>query len=373
MTFIHRELASLLLRHPAGKALVIYGPIGTGKTTLLKAAPLSKNARWFQGNMSRDRDALQLPSSANIQNLLDSTDTLVIEDAQRIPDIGLTLKRLVDQNQWRDKPIRILVSAAQDLMFAPGIKESAVGRLIPLHLWSLTLSELAAQQSWKQIQKNITNRVLYGALPSVALAPQSEPKTLATILETLLPELCALLIPIPRVKAISLLQSLAKNIGQEIHYNLLAQENGLSEDDVAESIWLLERAFLIKTCSAFMPKFPRHWDTGKKLYFVDTGVRNALLNDFSPLDNRADIAALWENFVFMERIKLHDARANFASMNYLRDEKGIPVPGVLMEKEEQHQHTFMCRWDTNGMHVNSLKDSAYLATPDNIEAWASDI
>ena len=151
MVLMERSLLSSLLKHQPPKAAVIFGPRRVGKTTLLRLAGVASSAAWYTGDSASDIQALNIPSTDDLRNLLLQSDALVIDEAQRVPDIGLLLKRLGDINATLEEPVKIYATASASLELAPGIKEPALGRIKELQLWPLSTEELAAAKIYFRI------------------------------------------------------------------------------------------------------------------------------------------------------------------------------------------------------------------------------
>lgn len=156
MELTPRELQASIATQTPPKAVVIFGARQTGKTTLLQGI-VSSSAAWFSGDVPSDLERLSLFSSGDVKTLLYQADAIVIDEAQRVPGIGLLLKRMVDLNKTLEHPVKIFAAGSSSLDLAEGVKESAVGRLIKREMWPFSVTELAAapESSWAKVLRKV--------------------------------------------------------------------------------------------------------------------------------------------------------------------------------------------------------------------------
>lgn len=306
-TEIARQLARLLLRHRPPKACVLLGPRGAGKTTILRMLAEGRAASWFDGDDGAvAAEQLRLPSSADVRSLLMHSKSIVIDEAQRVPSVGLLLKRLVDVNVTLEKPVGICAAASSDLGLAFGVRESALGRIREYYVWPLSAAEIAACSGWTNTLRDIGTQIVYGTLPEIWTEPEKAQENLLNYCRGLLfKDLLDLSGIRYSPKFDALVFFLAQNIGATLSYDAIARETGLNKRTVLSYLRLLEQCFVIKVCGSYSNNLSSEMRKGKKIYFVDTGIRNAIVKDFRPLSGREDAEALWENFFFMERVKYH--------------------------------------------------------------------
>ena len=355
MTYITREIECALINQKSPKAIVVFGPRRSGKTTLLRTLTAGANVLWFNGDFPEDIEALKLNSASDARMLLSQVEAIVIDEAQRFPDIGLTLKRLVDCNEVSKKPTKILVSGSSSLDLAKGVKESAVGRLLMRRLWPMSLRELATNLSWVALTQSLSERLLYGMYPDVLLNPENARVTLQDYVDGILfKDLFSLSGIRLNARFEHLVYLLASSVGSEVSFESLAKKTGLNKTTVADYITLLEDCFIIKVCHSFSRNLANELKKGKKIYFCDNGIRNAILRDFSPISVRQDSGALWENFFFMERIKLHDYRQDFTEVYFWRTTGRSPQEIDFIEKRDAKLEAFECK----------LNDKARAAFPE---------
>ena len=313
---ILRDLSPKILTATPPKAVVIYGPRQAGKTTLIKNLPDLGTVNYLNGDLPRDRAHLQgLQSAGDIDVMLAGSDTIIIDEAQRIPDIGLIVKMLVDAN----KKTKIFLTGSSSLELAQGVRESAVGRLDNRILWPLSLSELATHYGWGYVQTNLERFLVFGTYPEVVTKPDWAKVTLSNLGGDLMyRDILALEQVRSPGKLNDLMTLLALRIGQEISYESLGRELRLHSQTVERYIDVLEKCFLIRRCNSFARNLDNEIKKGKKIYFCDVGLRNAILDNFEPFSGREDAGALWENFFFMERLKKHELERSFVRQYFWR-------------------------------------------------------
>lgn len=383
MPYIQRELQPQITRETPPKAVVIFGARQIGKTTLLtELSQYEKSVRWFNGDLITDHRQLQFSSSTDVELTLRQADTIIIDEAQRFPNIGLILKQLVDVNVRLNLGKKIFATGSSSLELAKGVKESAVGRLVHRQMWPLSISEIAADKGWGEISQNIERLMIYGTYPAVFTDPDHAESTLRNYCDGVLyKDLFALAGIRQNEKFMHLVKLLAYNVGSEVNYDNLARDTGLSRTTVADYLQLLEQCFIIKICPSFSRNLSNELKKGKKVYFCDNGVRNAIIGDFSPMVARPsqDGGALWENFFFMERVKLHSIRNDFTDMYFWRTTSNNPHELDFLEVKNERIRAFECKLSSSAKARPGKFTTAYpdapidTVTPDDLmRLWFAD-
>ncbi|MFR3029647.1 MAG: ATP-binding protein, partial [Sutterella wadsworthensis] len=378
-----RELQPQITRETPPKAVVIFGARQIGKTTLLtELSQYEKSVRWFNGDLITDHRQLQFSSSTDVELTLRQADTIIIDEAQRFPNIGLILKQLVDVNIRLNLGKKIFATGSSSLELAKGVKESAVGRLVHRQMWPLSISEIAAAKGWGEISQNIERLMIYGTYPAVFTDPDHAESTLRNYCDGVLyKDLFALAGIRQNEKFMHLVKLLAYNVGSEVNYDNLARDTGLSRTTVADYLQLLEQCFIIKICPSFSRNLSNELKKGKKVYFCDNGVRNAIIGDFSPMVARPsqDGGALWENFFFMERVKLHSIRNDFTDMYFWRTTSNNPHELDFLEVKNERIRAFECKLSSSAKARPGKFTTAYpdapidTVTPDDLmRLWFAD-
>ena len=383
MPYIQRELQPQITRETPPKAVVIFGARQIGKTTLLtELSQYEKSVRWFNGDLITDHRQLQFSSSTDVELTLRQADTIIIDEAQRFPNIGLILKQLVDVNVRLNLGKKIFATGSSTLEIAKGVKESPVCRLVHRQMLPLYISEIAAAKGWGEISQNIERLMIYGTYPAVFTDPDHAESTLRNYCDGVLyKDLFALAGIRQNEKFMHLVKLLAYNVGSEVNYDNLARDTGLSRTTVADYLQLLEQCFIIKICPSFSRNLSNELKKGKKVYFCDNGVRNAIIGDFSPMVARPsqDGGALWENFFFMERVKLHSIRNDFTDMYFWRTTSNNPHELDFLEVKNERIRAFECKLSSSAKARPGKFTTAYpdapidTVTPDDLmRLWFAD-
>ena len=367
MAFIQRDLEPQLLSETPPKAIVLYGSRHIGKKTLVtQLTKTASSVRWFDGDTLTAQNQLQFNSTTDIELTLRQADVIVIEEAQRIQNIGLILKQFVDENIRLNLGNKIVAIANTSLDLAKSVTECAVGRLVHQQMWPLSISEIANHKSWGDVCQNVERLMIYGTYPAVLTDPDYAESTLKRYYETLLyKDLFALPDIRHRDKLMLLVTRLAFNVGKEVSYESLARETGLNKMTVADYLQLLEQCFLIKICPSFSKNLNNELKKGKKVYFCDNGIRNAIIGDFSPMSARRnqDAEALWENFFYMERVKLHSLRNDGIDLYFWRTTSNTPHELDFLEVKNETIRAFDCKLSPNAKARPGKFTTAYPDAP----------
>ena len=204
---------------------------------------------------------------------------------------------LVDANQ----KTKIFLTGSSALELTQGVRESAVGRLVNRQLWPLSIHELAAEYGWGYVETNLERFMVFGTYPETVTNPDIAMETLIDLSGDIMFKDAFALGEIRNpAKLRHLVELLARQIGQEFSYENLGRELQMHSQTVEHYIDLLEKCFIIRRCGSFARNLGNELKKGKKIYFCDVGLRNAVIDDFSPFSSRSDAGALWENFFFID-------------------------------------------------------------------------
>lgn len=344
--FIRRAQEQSVAEATPPQAVVIIGPRRCGKTTFLKelVKTFPGTVRWFNCDLYSHVRMLQPETTGDVEALLQLAPTLVIDEAQKVPDIGNVIKLLVDANENLEKPVRIFVTGSSALQLADGVKESAVGRWRERRMWPFSMKELADHWNWGYVQENLEKFMIYGCHPQVIQNFEDATETLIDYREGFL---FRDLLQLAEMRRSSLLTQLATKlsyrIGSVINYESLGAEIGLSRLTVQRYIDLLELCGIIKVVPSYSQNLDNELRKGKKIYFTDLGIRNALIEDFSPFTNRPDAGAIWENFFFIERMKMHDFALDRKRIFFWRTKENKPKELDFVEVRDREMEAFECK------------------------------
>lgn len=314
MYIVQKQLEKLKKLAMPGKVVVLYGARRTGKTTLLKE--FLKNERKEHLLVSgEDITVHSYLSSQSVEKLtafVGKAKLLVVDEAQKIPNIGVNLKLIVDHLSG----IRIVVTGSSSFDLARHTGEPLTGRKYTLKLFPLAQMEIGQIEKIHQTEANLENRLIYGSYPEVVLMQdnQGREKYLKEIVSSYLYKDILELDGIRHSgKIIRLLQLIAFQIGKEVSLSELGTSLSMSKNTVERYLDLLEKAFVLQRLSGFSRNLRNEITKNCRYYFLDNGVRNALINNFNLLQQRNDCGELWENYLIMERLKKQeylDASAN---------------------------------------------------------------
>lgn len=291
-----------------GKAVLVLGARQVGKTTLLgQLAEGARRVLRLDCDNADDRALLANPTSTRLSSLADGVDMLLVDEAQRVPDIGLALKMLVDAV---GRKTQIVATGSSALELAQGVFESAAGRIFEYRLHPFCHAELvaAADGDGRSERRLLEKRLVYGSYPEVAGASDADARRILSAIAdgALYKDILALGgIRKPDV-LVRLVQCLALQVGSEVSSGELSGMTGLDRATVESYIDLLEKTFVVFRLPSFARNARNELRKGRKVYFWDNGVRNAVIGNFAPLALRTDAGALWENRMVSERRKMAD-------------------------------------------------------------------
>ena len=288
-----------------GKVIAILGPRQVGKTTLLSqlSIPITETL-WLNCDNIDDCQALENQTTTELQHLVGQKRYVIIDEAQRVKNIGLTLKMMADTFR---NTVQVIVTGSSSLELANQINEPATGRIFEYRLYPFSLAELAAHTSPRDEQRLLEQRLIYGCYPDVVTHPDQAKRILTTIANNYLYKDLLNYNGIRKPEILSrLLQALAMQIGEQVSYNELSRLLGIDRATVESYIDLLEKCFVIFRLPSYSRNLRTELRHNRKVYFYDNGIRNAIISNFAPVNLRTDIGALWENMMLSERVK-HNA------------------------------------------------------------------
>lgn len=286
-----------------GKAVLLFGPRQSGKTTLVKSILQTRQERSLvlNGDELDVREMLSGATSTRLKTIAGSAKIIFIDEAQRIRDIGLTLKLFVDELPG----IQVIASGSSSFELAGRVSEPLTGRKYEYMLFPLSFGEMVNHHGLIDEKRMIEHRLIFGSYPEIVVK-QEEEKELLTLLAG--SYLYKDLLTLDQLKKPVLLEkivrALALQIGSEVSYHEIGQLVGADNETVEKYVSLLEQAFVVFRVPALSRNVRNEIKKGKKIYFYDTGVRNAVIANFSPLRSRTDVGPLWENYLMSERVKL---------------------------------------------------------------------
>jgi predicted AAA+ superfamily ATPase len=326
------------------KVLAIFGPRQVGKTTLVVdfLARTKLRYRLESGDDARIYEALGQQNFDAIKQFCAGYDLIVIDEAQRIPNIGMGLKIMVDQIPG----LRVIVTGSSSFELAGQIGEPLVGRKRTLLLFPLSQLELRKFVGNDFNLKNqLEERLIYGSYP-VALTKETPRDKRIALEEVAHAYLLKDILELERVKGskvlIDLLRLLAFQIGNEVSFAELATQVGIDTKTVARYLDLFEKTFILFNARGYQRNLRQEVSRKSKYYFYDNGIRNALISNFNPLALRDDVGALWENFIFMERLKKREYTNIYANVYFWRTWQQQEVD--IVEEREGRLYGYEVKW-----------------------------
>ena len=286
-----------------GKAILLFGPRQVGKSTLIEVVMKDRGEEWLylNGDDAEVREHLTNTSAARLKAIIGYYKVVFVEEAQRIENIGLTLKLFTDQF----KDVQVIATGSSAFELSSKVNEPLTGRKYVFMLYPLSFSEMVQHHGLIKEKGFLDHRLIYGYYPEIVTKPDEEKSLLKLLANSYLYKDLLMLEQIKKPLLLDkLLKALALQIGSEISYNELAQTIGADKETVEKYIDLLEKAFVVFRLPALNRNVRNEIKKGKKIYFIDCGIRNAIIGNFNQMHTRTDAGALWENFVISERIKL---------------------------------------------------------------------
>ncbi|MDO9067194.1 MAG: ATP-binding protein [Deltaproteobacteria bacterium] len=287
-----------------GKVILLFGPRQSGKTTLVReiAADSGLDTLWLSGDEADTRALLSNTTSTRLKALFGSKKLVIIDEAQRIGNIGLTLKLCADMIP----ETQIIATGSSAFELADATSEPLTGRKYEYHLFPLSYGEMVDHHG-KMIEKRLLeHRLVYGTYPEVVTSPGEERELLSLLADSYLyKDVFSLGLVKKPVLLERIVQALALQIGSEVSYNELGQLVGADKETIERYIHMLEKCYVVFRLTSFSRNLRNELKKSRKIYFWDTGVRNAVIRNFNPLHFRQDIGGLWENFLVAERLKLN--------------------------------------------------------------------
>jgi uncharacterized protein len=285
-----------------GKAIILYGPRQSGKTTLIKhlIQSYSDETLWLNGDSPDVRALLENVTTSKWKSIIGRKKIVVIDEAQRIENIGLVMKLITDELP----DIQLIGTGSSAFELVNRTNEPLTGRKFEFYLLPLSFAELCNHHGLLEEKRLLHRRLLFGEYPEIINSPGEEQTLLSMLAGSYLYKDLLMLNSIKKPLILDkLIRALALQIGSEVSVNELAKLVGVDNKTVAKYIDLLEKSYVIFSLPAFSRNARVEIRKSRKIYFYDLGIRNAVLGNFIPVESRTDVGALWENYLILERIK----------------------------------------------------------------------
>jgi len=317
------------------KVVILYGPRQVGKTTLAREIISDWPGRVLEISADEPRfiDVLSSRDSARLKSLVAGYDLLFVDEAQRVPDIGINLKILHDQIP----DIRTIVTGSSSFDLANAVREPLTGRTWTYDLYPISFLELSALFNRFELDSQVEERLVYGSYPEVfSIANQADREDYLYEIGNayLYKDILELSSVKNSAKIRDLVRMLAYQIGSEVSRTEIGTALGMSKDTVNSYIDLLEKSFVVFRLTGFSRNLRKEISRNDKIYFYDLGIRNMAIGNLRPVNQRDDVGALWENFLMVERMKKlaytrTHAHAYFwrtytgAELDYVEEREGV--------------------------------------------------
>lgn len=349
-----------------GRAIILFGPRRAGKTTLVKRLIdqyLQKKAKYFHCELLANKEVLETRDPEKIIKYWGETKLVILDEAQNVEKIGEILKLLVDIHP----EIQIVATGSSSFELANKTKESMVGRVEEFMLYPLSAAEIAGKNGYGEVEKQLASLLQYGSYPEVwGESSEEARRRLDHLVSGYLYKDVLMYSGIKNSGLIKdLLQLLARQVGNEVSYNELAGKLGVDRLTVKKYIDILEQSFIVFTMHSFSRNLRTEIAKGIKIYFWDVGVRNSLIQAFSPMELRVDAGAVWENWWIVERLKYLKYSRQYRNSYFWRTTDQHEIDYI--EEADNKIEGFEIKWNEGGK-LGSLKDFnlAYPNTQVNI-------
>ncbi len=303
MKMIERKLFDIIQsRLFLKKTILLLGPRQVGKTTLMKQLQKKQMEKtlWLNADNPDDRELMDHMNSSRAIELFSPGQIVFIDEAQRLENSGLTLKIIHDNCP----DIQLIATGSSSFELTDKIKESLTGRKWTFRLFPISIEEILNQTNKIEIIRSLNTRLIYGSYPEVINQAGSEKEVLNELISDYLYKDIFRLKDIRKPDLVEkLVQALSFQVGNQVSYRELSNMLKADSETIERYIYLLEEAYIIFRLPSFSRNLRNELKRSRKIYFIDNGIRNAVINQFNQLELRNDTGALWENLMISERLK----------------------------------------------------------------------
>jgi len=355
-----------------GKAIVLLGPRQVGKTTLLKnIATNLKNPLWLNADNFEVQTLFETPSSSRFKAIIKNHNVVIIDEAQNIKDIGLKLKIITDEL----KDVQLIATGSSAFDLSNDLNEPLTGRKFEYQMYPMSFEEMVGHHNLLDEISLLKHRMVYGYYPDVVVNQGEEKDILKLLADSYLFKDILIWNKIKKSdKIIKLLQALAFQMGNQVSYNELGKIVGLNSETVESYIQLLEKSFIIYRLGTFSRNLRTELKKTRKIYFVDNGIRNAVIGNYNPMELRNDTGALWENFIIGERKKYLAYHNIYVNSYFWRTTAQQEIDYI--EERDGKIYAYEFKWSSHKRaKISKTFTKAYpnaitkIITPDNFEEF----
>jgi len=342
---IQRTIEDNIIKRIDGKkSIILLGPRQCGKTTLLKStcAKLTKPYIWFNGDNPGDARLIENSSLERLKSIIGKNEVIVIDEAQDIPNIGKTIKLIVDYIE----DVCPIISGSSSFELSSELNEPLTGRKYEFNLYPLSFKEMVNYHDLRTELQQVEQRLIFGSYPEVLTNPGKEKELLRLLASSYLYKDIFKFGNIRKPSDLEkIVQLLAWQIGNEVNISEVAKSAGTTSETVERFIYILEKAYIVFRLSSFARNVRNEIKKNKKIYFYDNGIRNAVIGHFSFISNRNDVGALWENYLVSERKKLNSYQGFYGSSYFWRTQQQQEIDYI--EEIDGKISAFEFKWNPN--------------------------
>lgn len=325
----------------SGKSIVLLGPRQVGKTTLIKQLFDNHHdkAIWINADNIEDRELLNNMNSTRAKELFPPGRLVLIDEAQRLENSGLTLKIIHDSCTG----IQLIATGSSSFELTDKIKESLTGRKWSFKLFPISFKEIQDYTNPLELYRSLETRMIYGSYPEIITKAGSEKEILSELVSDYLYRDLFSLREVRKPDALEkIAKALAFQVGNQVSNRELSKLVQVDKETVDKYIYLLEEAFIIFSLPSFSRNLRSELKRSRKIYFYDNGIRNALINQFNPLSLRSDAGALWENLMISERLKRNEYERKFCNSYFWRTHGQKEIDYI--EEFDGQLHAYEFKW-----------------------------
>lgn len=325
-----------------GKAIILLGARQVGKTTLLKKIIQEQQVEALYLNCDEPQTVTALTNCnlRELQMVIGANKFVVIDEAQKVDNIGLTLKLIVDNMP----DVQVIATGSSAFELRNCLNEPLTGRKYEYQMFPISSKEIYQSSGYIDLKGLLETRLIYGSYPDILNHANDARELLRMLTDSYLYKDILATDNLRKPDVLDkLLRALAFQVGSEVSYNELAQTIGTDSKTVERYIELLEKCYIIFRLHGLSRNLRNELKKAKKIYFYDNGVRNAVIQQFAPLELRNDAGALWENFFISERIKRNHYQQNYCNIYFWRTKSQLEIDYI--EEQNGQMTAFEMKWN----------------------------
>ena len=352
-----------------GKAIILVGPRQVGKTTLLRELVARSDRRVLSLNCDEPETQAMLTNTnvAKLKGIIGDHKLVVIDEAQKVDNIGLTLKLIVDNIEG----VQVVATGSSAFELRNRLNEPLTGRKFEYQMYPISCGEIIDTYGLLEERRTLENRLVYGSYPDIVTHPEAARRYPTDLTQSYLYKDILSLNDVRKPQLLDrLLQALAFQVGSEVSTNELARTLQTDNKTIDKYIDLLEKCYVIFRLGGLSRNLRTELKRAKKIYFYDNGVRNAIIQQFAPVQMRNDIGALWENFFIVERMKRNHYAGHYCNSYFWRTSLQQEID--LVEEADGAMTAFEMKWNPakktlfskSFLEAYNVKETV-VVTPDN--------